>query len=312
MKNKLLVSVFAVGLAVFAFTSCETKSNVMDVCTDMVKESLHKTPRSLVVVNGESLSISEYEFAGGVNDNRLLYRSIAFGNGMYVPKTVDTLTYTYGEWSEQNTAYSLHVTAKSGETYNLIYKGNSLITPEGRTIGGSADDNVARVEKWEKVINSLENTKWEGLYEGDFVLDSVFRDSIRTIFIPPATFKTDTIKVFARMDTVAADTMCYYTFEFNHNAATLVNTGHFYKKEIRSKYDLETRTATILSVKEKEYDCNWFFGSVSSDKRFSIELVSTTTGVEGDKLNISKYEAGDSGKPAAFICFGADFKRANP
>ena len=312
MKNKLLVSVFVMAIATFAFTSCETKSNVMDVCNDLVKESLHKSPRSLEKLNGESLSISEYEFIGGVNDNRLLYRSIAFGNGVYTPKSVDTLTYTYGEWSDQNTNYSLNVTTKSGETYKLIFRGNALITPDQRVFGGTTLDNVARVEKWEKTISTLQNTQWAGLFEGDFVLDSVFRDSIRTTFIPPMTFITDTIKVFERMDTVAADTMCYYIIDFNHDATTLSNTGHFYKKEIRSKYDLKTRTETILSEKEKEYDCKWFFTDVTSDKRFNINLVSTTTGVEGDLLSISKYEAGDSEKAAEFISFGATFNRTNP
>ena len=312
MKNKLLVSGIAMAIAVFAFTSCETKSNVMNVCDDLVKESIHKSARSLLEQNGESLSISEYEFLGGVDDNRLLYRYIAFGNGVYTPKKVDTLTYTYGEWSDQNTNYSLNVSSKSGETYTLIYRGNALITPDNRVIGGATSDNLARVEKWEKTISTLQNTQWAGVYEGDFVLDSVFRDSIRTTFIPPVTFKTDTIKVFVKMDTVAADTTCYYTIEFNHDANTLLNTGHLYKKEVRSKYDLKTKTNTILSEKEKVYDCKWFFTDVTSEKRFTIQFVSTTSGVDGDQLSISKYEAGDSEKQPEFICFGATFNRTNP
>lgn len=312
MKNKLLVSVFAAAIAAFAFTSCETKSNVMEVCDDLVKESIHKSPRSLLELDGESLSISEYEFFSAVNDNRLIYRHIAFGNGSFTPKSVDTLTYTYGEWNDNNTSYSLNVTNKAGESFQLIYRGNSLITPDNRAIGGATADNVARVEKWEKTIGTLQNTAWEGVFEGKFVLDSVFRDSVRTTYIPPATFKKDTIKVFERMDTIAADTSCFYTLSFDRDASTLLNTGHLYKKEIRSKYDLKSRTNTILSEIEKEYDCKWFFTDVSSDKRFSIQFVSTTPGVEGDLLNISKYEAGDAEKKAEFICFGATFNRTNP
>ena len=117
MKNKLLVSLFASAIAVFAFTSCETKSNVTDVCSDMIKESMHSAPRSLVKLDKHVLSIVEYEFAGGVNDNRLLYRSLVFGDGSFSPKKVDTLLYTYGEWQEHNTQFTLNVTPKEGEPY---------------------------------------------------------------------------------------------------------------------------------------------------------------------------------------------------
>lgn len=310
MKNKLLVSVFAVAIAIFAFTSCETKSpSVTDVCTDMIQESLHKTPRSLTQLDGQVLSVEEYEFAGGVNDNRLIYRSLVFGNGAYSPKSVDTLLYTYGEWQEHNTQFTLNVTPKTGDPYVLIYRGNALITPDGKVIGGEATDNVARVEKYEKVIGCLPNTKWEGLFEGEYVLDSVFRDSIRTIFIPPMTFKTDTIKIFDRMDTVSADTSCYYTLEFNRNATSFANTGHYYQKEVRSKYDKKTRVCDTISVKVKEYDSSWSFASFSSDSRFVIGFLSATAGVEGDQISISKFVMNDPNKPDGLLYNGASFHR---
>lgn len=309
MKNKLLVSVFATAVVAFAFTSCETKSNVTEVCSDMIKESIHSAPRSLVEIDKHSMSIVEYDFCGGVNDNRLLYRTIAFGDGVFSPKNVDTLLYTYGEWEEHNTQYYLNVTPKDGEPYKLIYKGNAFITPEGKTIGGEANDNVARVEKLEKVTNCLPNTKWEGIYKGDFVLDSVFRDSIRTSFIPPMTFITDTIQVFDRMDTVSADTTCYFLIEFNRDATTYANTGHYYRKEVRSKYDKKTRTCDTLSVNVKEYDANWFIDAFTSDSRFSIGFLSATPGIVGDPIGISKFVMNDASKPDGFLYNGATFKR---
>lgn len=309
MKNKLLVSIIAVGTALLAFTSCEQKSDVMAVNTDLVKASMHSTPRSLVKVEKHDMTIFEYEFVGGVNDNRLLYRTITYGNGSFTPKNVDTLLYTYGEWEEHNTQYYLMVTPKTGDPFKLIYRGNAFRTPDGKVIGGEANNNVARVDKLERVINCLPNTKWEGLFEGEYVLDSVFRDSIRTSFIPPMTFITDTIKIFEKMDTVSADTTCYYTLEFNRDASTLVNTGHFYRKEIRSKFDLKTRVCDTISVKVKEYDCNWFFDGFNSDTRFSISFVSKTDGVQGDALGITKFVMNDPSKPDGFICQGATFQR---
>lgn len=310
MRNKLLVSVFATALAALAFTACENKTaDVTEVCTDMMKDNLHKSARSLVSLDGEVLTIEEYEFAGGVNDNRLIYRTMSFGNGVYKPKTVDTLTYEYGEWQDLNTTFTLLVTPSAGEPYTLLYKGNSLITPDGRAIGGEGLNNAARVEKWEKTINTLPNTKWEATFEGEFVMDSIFRDSIRNIFIPPMTYKTDTIKIFSgKMDTLSADTTCYYSFEFTQDPISKATTGHFYRKSVRSTYDRATKQTTIVSQDSVKYDYNWFFTEVSSDAKFMIELKSLTSGVEGEKLNISKYKLDDAGKPAEFLLNGMTFK----
>lgn len=317
MKNKLLVSVFAVGIALFAFTSCENKSDVTGVTTDLLKQTLHgvtsgtSAARGLSELDGPQLYLAELEFASkDVNDPVLLLREIAFGDGVYMAKKVDTMTYEYGEWMEQGTAFSLYVTPSSGETFILRYKGDALIAPNGTVYGGSTAANAARVEKWEKVINTFPNTDWEGTFKGDYVLDSVFRDSIRTTFIPPMTFKKDTIQVFDHMDTVAADTTCFYRLIFERDLNTLANTGHYYRKEVRSKYDKKTKETTIISEKVVEYDCRWMFTEVSTEKKFTVQLANTTTpSVQGDKLSISKYELDEAGVPASFLLGGVDFKR---
>lgn len=313
MKNKLLVSVFAMAVAAFAFTSCETKSDVTAVCTDLVKQSLHKNPRSLVQLDGQTLTIVEYEFPGGVDDNRLTYRSISFGNGTFTPKAIDNQTYAYGDWSEHNTVYSLLVTPSAGDPYTLKYKGNAFITPDGKEIGGEGTNNTARVEKWEKTINNLPNTDWEAMYAGEYVMDSVFEDSIRSRFVPGQGIVVDTIKVFnGKMDTISADTTCYFNFDLKRSAS-LVNTGHFYKKSIRSTYNRETEKVDTISVTIKEYDFNWFFADVTSDAKFVIRLQSITPGVEGDNLSISKYKLDDAGQPAEFLLGGLTYTRpANP
>ena len=312
MKNKLLVSVIAMAIAAFAFTSCEKNEapSVTEVCSDMVKESLHKSPRSLVLLEGEVLTIEEYEFLGNVNDNRLLYRTLSFGNGKYVPKTVDTLTYEYGEWQENNTVFTLKVYPKAGEPYTLLYRGNSFITPEGHIIGGEGLDNAARVEKMEKALATFPNTKWEGTFKGEFVMDSIFRDSIRTTFVPPMSFKYDTIQIFTgQMDTLSADTVCNFKLEFTYDYSTATATGHYYKESIRSTYNRETKQETIESKDIKEYDYNWYFSELSSDAKFMIQLKSKNPSIEGEKLNISKYKTDDAGNAAEFLLGGVTFTR---
>ena len=317
MKNKLLVSVFAMAIAAFAFTSCENKSDVTAVCTDMLKETLHgvnsgtSAARGLSQLDGQTLYMAELEFASkDVNDSRLLLREIAFGDGAYMAKKVDTMTYEYGEWLDHGTAFSLYVTPKSGETFMLKYQGDALIAPNGTVYGGSTAANAARVEKWESVISTFPNTDWEGTFRGEFVTDSVFRDSVKVTFIPPMTFKYDTIQVFDHMDTVSADTTCYLKYAFERDANTLANTGHFYRKEVRSKYDKKTKETTVISEKEYEYDFRWMFSEVSSEKKFSIQLTnSTTPSIEGEKLSISKYELDEAGVAASFLLGGVDYKR---
>ena len=320
MKNKLLVSVFAMVIASLAFTSCESKTDVMGVCDDLVKESIHginpykvtaQSPgRSLLELNGQNLTITELEFLGGVDDDRLAYRTIAFGNGTYQAKSVDTLHYDYVGWNEKHTDYMLLVTPPTGDPYQLIYRGNALIMPNGKAIGGEGNDNSARVEKWESVINALPNTAWEAIWKGEFVLDSVFRDSIRTRFIPPMTFIEDTIQVFDHMDTVSADTTCLLRYEFLRDPVTMVNTGRLYKKGTRSEYDREKKEAEIIDETEWEYNFEWYFTDVTSDKKFSISAISKKDGVKDENLNISNFKLDETGKATEFVIGIYNYKAA--
>lgn len=323
MKNKLLVSVFALGLAAFAFTSCETKSNVTEVCTDLLKGTLHgvaaasgdapSATRGFVKIDGSTLLLAEYEFPSkDVNDSRLLYREIAFGDGSFAPKKVDTLSYEYGEWQDQNTVFTLLVTPKAGDPYTLKYRGDALIAPDGRAFGGSTSLSSARVEKLEKVIGTFPNTDWEATFRGEFVTDSIFRDSIKVTFIPPMSFKYDTIKVFDHMDTVSADTTCYYKLIFNREPGTFANTGHYYRKQFRSTYDRETKETTIVSesVNVYEYDFRWMFSDLATDAKFTVQLTNTSQpGVEGEKLSIARYTLDSLGVASEFALGGLTYKR---
>lgn len=310
MKNNLLLSVIAVLVAALALTSCEQPSNVTEVCTDMVKQSMHKSARSLAQFDSTTLTLAfyEYEFLGGVDDNRLAYRTIGFGHGFDQPKKVDTLTYEYGEWGEGNTSFSLYVTPPAGEPYTLWYEGNAFITPDGKKIGGDGMNVLARVEKWEEVLASFPNNEWEGTYRAEFVTDSIFRDSIKAIFIPPMTFLYDTIKVFDKLDTVSADTSCYYRFELKRDPVTFANTGHFYKKSVRSTFDRETRTETIVSEAVTEYDCVWSFADVSSDAKFVVLLQNANDEKQKEQMSISKYKTDEAGKAIEFLLGGVKYK----
>lgn len=308
MKNKLLVSVFAAVVGAFALTSCESKTDVLGLCGDMLKESLHKSPRSLVKLDGQKLTIYEYEFLGGVDDNRLVYRTVGFGNGYNQPKTEEIQTFEYGEWGKDNNSYTLNVTPAKGEPYTLIYVGNSLVRPDGLVIGGDLADNTDRVNKWEGVLNTLPNTTWEATFKDKYVMDSVFRDSIRTTFIPPVTFIEDTIKVYTgKMDTLNADTSCYYRIDFTRDAA-YKNTTTVYMRSVRSEYNRATGKVDTVSVNEQSADYYWYFSDVSSASKFIISLDNVDPAKEGDDLSITKYKLDDAGLPAEFLLDGMTFK----
>ena len=115
------------------------------------------------------------------------------------------------------------------------------------------------------------------------------------------------------MDTLSADTMCFFRFEVNRNASTKANTGHFYQRSIRSTYDRDTKDTTIVSDIIKEYDCTWFFSDVSSDAKFTIIMDSGSKTLGADELKISKYKTDDAGKAVEFLLGGLTFTRpANP
>lgn len=310
MKNKLLVSVCSLALVAFGLTSCEPEnSNVTDVCTDLLKETMHKSARSLDQLDGQTLRISEYEFLGGVNDNRLVFRTILFGNGAGEEKTVDSLTYEYGEWQNKNTDFTLLVTPREGDPYTLVFNGNTFRAPDGRVYGGEAlVNNNARVEKWESIINTLPNTAWEVNYRGEFVLDSVFRDSVKIVPVP---FPHEVIiKVFDHMDTVSADTTCLIRYEFRRDLTSKVNTGRLYRNGVRSHYDRQTKQKIIDNETEWEYNFEWFFSEVSTDKKFNISTISKTDGVDNQILKISGYKLDENGKPAQFVLGGLTYQVA--
>ncbi len=307
LKKCKTVAFVLLGAAV-ALVSCKEESDVQDVCSDMVKTSMHKSTRSLLEEDkdAQKLTVSEYEFLGNVDDNRMVYRIMTWGNGVFEAKHVDTLTYEYGQWAPDNTSFTLIVTPANDAPFTLTYSGNAFIEPNGRTFGGPSTDNIARVEKWESVLATLPNSEWEGTFRDEYEADSIYEDSL---YIRPIVFITDTIKVFkGKMDTLNADTTCYYKITLNRDETTLANTCHFYQKQVRSKYNRETGEADVLEEHIKEYDGTWYFSAVSSDKRFVLVLVSSTPDVEGNTLSISQYKLDAAGNPDEFLLGGVTYR----
>jgi len=158
-------------------------------------------------------------------------------------------------------------------------------------------------------LNNFLNTDWEGVLEENIVLDSVMMDSVYKYRVGGKTYY-DTIKVWTgEMATTFADSTVY-TFDVKRDASSLANTGHYVKKFKRYNYNKETKEKTFLGDSIiKEYDYTWYFSEVSSDSKFSITLKSTTSGVEGDVLGISKYKLDTLGAAAEFLLDGVTYKR---
>lgn len=291
MKNKLLVTLCAAVAVSLAFTSCKPKSDVTDVCGDMVKTSMHSSPRSLLLLNGETLTIKEFDFASSsVNDNRIIFREISFGNGTEQSKTVLNLTYSYGAWNDNNTGYSL--TFNPATPYaSAWYRANAFITPDGLTFGGDGN-NVARVEKWEKTLSSFPNTDWTATFMDEISYDSVFQYKYDTTYLPPTfiDFVIDTIKKFDSLKIRNADTTCTYDYVFNRDSSTYANSCHLKRTGVRSKYNAETGKPDTINLDVKDFDYTWFFSSVSSDSKFKITLVDDQDKEQSEVLDISKYK----------------------
>lgn len=309
MKNKLLVSVFAMAIAAFALTSCNRKSDVKDVSTDLLKETLHGSVRSLSQLDGETLTLSEYEFpSANVNDNRLIYRTITFGNGKSEPKKVENLTYQYGEWSEDATKFSLFVTPANGSPYTLWFRSNAFFAPDGKVFNLVG----ARVEKWEKSISSLSNSDWEYKFMDELTVDSIIDTIYKSIlppFNPPYKYKYDTVYYEDSVNVLAADTTCSYEYIFNHDASTFANTGKYRCTSVRSKYDRKTATSdTISKTVLEEFDFEWFFSDVTSDAKFTIVVRNTDKEEKDRVLEINKFKTDVEGKSGNFLLDGHTYE----
>ena len=93
------------------------------------------------------------------------------------------------------------------------------------------------------------------------------------------------------------------------NVRNIIANRYFLINDIHSKYDKKTQSCDTISVTVKEYDCVWFINAFSSDSRFSVSFISTTPGVEGDPISISKFVMNDQSKPDGFLYSGASFHR---
>ncbi len=311
MKNKLLVTLCAAVAVSLAFTSCKPKSDVTDVCGDLLKTTMHGSPRSLLQLKGETLTIKEFDFpSANVNDNRIIYREISFGNGVDQPKKVLNLTYEYGDWNDNNTGYSIFFNPATPYA-SAWYSGNSFITPDGLAFGGESNANTARVEKWEKVLASFPNTDWTATFMDEISYDSVFQYKYDTTYLPPTfiNFVIDTIKKFDSLKIRNADTICTYEYVFNRNADTYANTCHLKRTGVRSKYNADKGKPDTINLDVKDIDYVWFFSSVSSDSKFSVALKSKTVGAEDEVLDISKYKTDSVGAASSFLYGGLNYTR---
>ena len=129
---------------------------------------------------------------------------------------------------------------------------------------------IGSFNNWESVIPMTEHRIGAG-----YVLDSVFRDSIRTRFIPPTTFVTDTIKIFDRIDTIPADTLCscmnkelksYYTFSLQAEPGV-----EFKLREVNDP-DWSNQIVYYDEASGQWYDFSNFVLDIPSDYEWIIDL----------------------------------------
>lgn len=311
MKNNRLLYACVVAALAGVFTSCEPKSNVMDICGDLLKETMYKSPaRSMMKVDGLTTYFEEYELVGGQKEQKMVRRTLTFGDKVYVPQQDENLSFQYGEWGDKNTSFSLYVTPETSAPYTLWYQNNAFKTPAGTIIGGDGTNLSARIERMESTMKIFPNTEWAGEFKGEFVLDSAFKDSVYNVPIPfPPFFKQETKRVFAgRMDTVSADTTCRFELVVNRDPVSFENTGVYTKVSCRWTYDRDAKAAKLVSKDSVTIDYHWTISDFTSPSKFTV-LIQDNTSEEQSSLSISKF---DMEKTKSLLLGGVTYKLVEP
>ena len=192
-------------------------------------------------------------------------------------------------------------------------------------IGAQIEVIVLDIDKENRRLSlghkQLEENPWEEL-EAKFGVDTIVTGKVLEITDKGATILLDEgVEGFCptrhlqkedKSPVAVGDELDVKVLEFNRDATTFANTGHYYRKQFRSTYDRETKETTIVSesVNVYEYDFRWMFSDLATDAKFTVQLTNTSQpGVEGEKLSIARYTLDSLGVASEFALGGLTYKR---
>lgn len=292
MKNKLLVSVFAVALVALSFSSCKEKTDFDAIVNQLSKETLKgyfsgSEADSVDLV----MRIAQYQF---LESDSVLRTVLAIGDGVNVePATRKFASWSFGEYNTggKGRYIILNPGNEEGEPLKVNFINGGIVEenqPAALDINNKVNDLIPSQDKmigkkwygndttWFRVDTMIIEIQYDTTYtykpKKDPVTGKTMRDSLGHI-IYEQTIKDIIEKEVEKKvkKNVSPTKVDIRQFELVRDPNTFVNTGKWYLKAEEYKVDKTTRHSETILDSLSTYDFHWSFEEFSTPTNFVIK-----------------------------------------
>ena len=290
MKNKLLVSAFAMTLAAILMTSCRENTDFDAICDDLTEQSVSGLFSGAVPdLDDLIINVAQYQF----NEDGTAARMVmSVGDGVYVaPDTVNFSSWKLAEYGANGISRKIIMTPANGEAPIEVFFTLNGILSENHPFAGDKSDKIKDMvptqdavtgKKWYgndttyyKIDTVINVTKYDTTYtykpKKDPETGQIVRDSAGHIIYEQVIKDITERIVPTKMKwPIAPKTINIRSLELDRDASSLVNTGKWYM--LVKEYDMDTKTREITCRVDttSSYDFHWAFANFASSASFII------------------------------------------
>ena len=298
MKTKhFLTAIFAASLVLLVGCNTQENVNVEDLAEQLGASSFEKTvTRSKTVVDGLSMQIVEWTIVDA-EKHQIAPFGFVFGDGVQEEWPAVVYNYEQGELAEDGLGIEYKFTPLgTGEALNVLYWGNALIIHTDTIADASAP-----IANLKKIAESFSNSDWDFVDKELCILfDTIsYIDTVITVVRRPdpvtgkPVFVNDTTiekvtKVLA--DTIGNLRVTNKSYFFSRDAESFENKAIATFSETTFKLNEEKRTLEQDTHTEYVKHYHWGISSITSAKRFVVDVVDDETKEKG-QLRMSAFDA---------------------
>lgn len=294
MKNKLLVSVFAVALTASFMTSCREKTDFDAIVTDLSMQTLQGYFSGAESSETDLLlNVIQFQFK---EDGTVTRTVMSLGDGQdATPETTKFSSWALGDYYDGKAGRYLNLYPKEGgDVFTVKFYAGGIIE-EGQPVAGDKNDKVSAILPSQEAIVGKRWCGYDTTYHKiDTIIDIMKYDTTWSTKRIPETdperieqygkWKVDENgdyiydRVLKKVDSTLVPTKMKWPFapkainvrrlELSRNAE-FENTGKWYMEH--KEYDMsEDRVVTLITDTTSTYDFHWCFESYSSPAAYTI------------------------------------------
>ena len=288
MKNKLLVSVFAVAIVASFMTSCREETDFDAIVTDLSMQTLRGYFSGAEASETEmNLNVIQYQF---LDDNTVKRTVMTLGDGADgTSQTREFSSWALGDYYDGKAGRFLYLYPKDGgDVFTVKFYAGGIIE-EGQPVAGDKNDKISAIlpsqeaivgKKWcaydtlyHKIDTIIEVEKYDTTFtykpKKDPETGKVMKDSAGHTMYEQTVSKIDTLIVQTKIKKpIAPKSISVRKLELNRDAS-FANTGKWYMEY--KEYDIdENRVVTLKTDTTSTYNFHWCFESYSSAAAYTI------------------------------------------